>query len=82
MLVLVWSLTALSTALLVVALLWSWRGRYLLLLEGAAVWDRRLGRPGKHRFPECLVCACLCLCAGVVSTPVDRMQMKYRFFFE
>ena len=70
MLVLVWSLTALSTALLVVALLWSWRGRYLLLLKGQQFGTGGLAGLGSTVFQSVESVPVFAFCAGVVSTPV------------
>ncbi|MGO3868575.1 MAG: type II secretion system F family protein [Alcaligenes sp.] len=68
MLALIWSLSALSAALFLIACLWAWRGRYLLLLQGGSslkqaawqAWEAPFSRvlnvclslPFVHDWPE------------------------------
>lgn len=74
MLVLVWSLTALSTALLVVALLWSWRGRYLLLLEGGSSLGQAAWQAWEAPFSRVLS---LCLSLPFVQEWSARLWGSY-----
>lgn len=68
MLTLIWLLSALSAGLFLIALLWAWRGRYLLLLQGGSdfgqaawqAWEAPFSRglnlflslPFVHEWPE------------------------------
>lgn len=74
MLVLVWSLTALSTALLVVALLWSWRGRYLLLLQGGSSLGQAAWQAWEAPFSRVLS---LCLSLPFVQEWPARLWGSY-----